>query len=318
MSFYSKLGRYAGRAAYKLAGYGIRKIGRAGVKWAARRFFGANKNAKRGTAGITVRIPSHVDLGFTFDSNDKYSHIYRFQPFDFSTDGSNFFASLTNQRAFKHYVELYDECRLLGVKYKWTLNNGLLASGSFMSFVSAWDRNYGPEDSKEAIDHNEMMNSPGVMKSTFTNQSRGQAYRGIYARTLLERQTYFDCTIHRTAGGVDYVPGYEKMVTGFRPALICMMHKGTAQSGETSIAARLEIEYVVRFRNPKYQEIDENDRSLGYSLVPADVTRRKTTADSVKQALAKMSPDELKGLIEEAEEKGESTQKMDDQGDDLT
>ena len=217
---------------------------------------------KKGNKTTLVEIPSHVDFSFSFSSNNKYSDILMLKPFDFSTESTSWFGALTNFRVYEHYSELFDEARIVGYRSKLTVNNGGTLTGGFLSVVSTIDRNFGPEDLAESMNSSELMNNPGVMKQTMTNQSRGIFYRSVYPTSLLEKASYFDCTIHNNASNVEYIPGYEKMVTGFRPAIYYMLHKDAGTSGTTTIAARLEITTIMQFRNPKYQEIDASDRSV--------------------------------------------------------
>lgn len=245
---------------------------------------------KKGNKTTLVEIPSHVDLSFSFSSNNKYSDILMIKPFDFSTESTAWFGALTNFRVYEHYSELFDEARIVGYRCKLTVNNGGTLTGGFLSVVSTIDRNFGPEDLAETMSSSELMNNPGVMKQTMTNQSRGIFYRSVYPTSLLEKASYFDCTIHNTASNVEYIPGYEKMVTGFRPAIYYMLHKDAGTSGTTTIAARLEITTVMQFRNPKYQEIDAGDR--GVRVV------EKKIANAPEESFSSMA----KTLIEEKKE----------------
>lgn len=205
-----------------------------GKKYAFRRTYGASTS---GTKRVSVSIPIEADGNFNFSANSKVSQVVAFKTPD----------NLATSATYQAYSQLYDEARVVGVTYKLIFGGGFTNTGTgFFTFYSCVDRIGTSDDVTNRMTADEVKGSSSTVRSTFTIQQRLGATRSYFASNLLEKNTWWDCTVSSNT-----IPELVSSTTAFKPLLQCIVETSASSSSSQQLPYRLMQEIVVQFRNPK-------------------------------------------------------------------
>lgn len=252
-------GKYYGKG-YK--GYPYRKGYGYGKSTFAGRTRGASTAARKGTSRVTIRIPIEHTRSITFPASSRESIVAPI----WTTDHGTMYSSTTlgNNVTYLMYANLYDECKVDSVQYKMYFGGDFTSTG-FFTVYTCIDRSTDMTNSGEA-DANptaaEVAASSSVVKSTFTSQQRLAFSRKYYARTFLEKNTFWDATVLHRSTNVYEIAGLVNTPTAFNPTLYYYLENSTSSAAQVTLPARIEIEYILTFRNPKASIPNENAKAL--------------------------------------------------------
>lgn len=214
---------------------------------------------KSGTSRVTVTIPVTADYQLTFAANDKTSAVLMTYPTRDIGDASMMSLSET----YKAYANLYDQARIVGAKIKWNFGGGFTSGTSgYFTFFTAVDRCYMATDISTPMKASEVMSSASVNRTTFTVQQRLGAMRSYYASTLLEKSTWWDTTLDSTNSR--YIPALLDSTTAFKPCIYFCAEAPSSSSSQQTLPYRIEIQWIVEFRNPKLSLPNSNSKGLVY------------------------------------------------------
>jgi hypothetical protein len=170
-----------------------------------------------------------------------------------------------------------------------TVDSTLVSSGHFLDIVTCVDRDVPDEESYESMTYHDVMGSSSAQKTTCGYSSRMTAYRKVTARDLSERTTFWDCTVDDRASS-PCINGLRMARSGLRPCFYVCAYKDTAESTEVNLRVRIEGEYMLEFRNPKFLFDPGNDnRSVKFSDMKKDVVQ------DVKEDSKEVLPDVSEG-----------------------
>lgn len=231
------------------------------------------RSSTSGTKRVSVPIPIEADGNFNFGANSKVSQVVAFKTPD----------NLATSATFQAYSQLYDEARVVGVNYKLIFGGGFTNTGTgFFTFYSCVDRIGTSDDAQNRMSADDVKGSSSTVRSTFTIQQKLGAYRAYYASNLLEKNTWWDCTVSGNT-----IPELVSSTTAFKPLLQCIVETSASSSSSQQLPYRLMQEIVVQFRNPKLK-IGGNSK---FADMRADVIEDAKESEDVKSGAKKF--DEL-------------------------
>lgn len=226
------------------------------------------KASQRGTKRVSVVIPRTFDGQFTFQANQNYSDVLSVKATTL-TDA----ATLPYSQCYRAYAALYDECRIVGCKTSWAFGNSLITgSSTYMTLYSAMDRAFNQQTSSadpNAMTQTEIAASSSCMKTNFTVQQRLAATRNFYARTFLEKNTWWDSYVDSNASNQYQLPALKANPNAYNPIMYVFLSCGASPTSLTTLPFRVEITWILEFRNPKCSFTSAAAKSL-ISDEPAD------------------------------------------------
>lgn len=209
------------------------------------------RSSKAGTKKVQILIPLEGDRTFSFAANSQVSAVNMIRPTTTESGTGDYF-SLTTSPTFGAYADLYDQCRIVGIRLKFYFGLGFTQqAGGYFTFNSCIDRTMMSEDSTNPKTAEEVEASSSTTKTTFTVEQRLGASRSYYASSILEKTTWWDCTVAANVNNVPYIPGLLSSETAFKPIVYTCVRAPATLSTSTTLPFRLTMEYDLEFRNPK-------------------------------------------------------------------
>lgn len=214
----------------------------------SKKFYGIRSSDIKGSNRVSVTIPGTYDFNFTWPGSTEYANVMAFKP-TAMPDASDQF-SLGRNLTYRAYASLYDQARIVGVRYKIYFGTLLVTNErQFFTLVTMFDRCQMPDDSTRPMTTADIAGSVGANKTTFTVQQRLITRRVCFARTFAEKNTWWDT--YWNEAEQSSIPALLSSTSAFKPMLFMTVRAaGTPVNGQT-LRCRVETEYVLEFRNGK-------------------------------------------------------------------
>lgn len=270
------------------------------------RSLGSARASKAGTKLDYFNCTVSGNCTFTRKKNENYSNVIAFYPcvggvnpttgIIADTDLGNVYGGLVNDRSFRLKCAQYDEVRLVSMKVKINMSNSEDGTMTLCSIADRdADRNEVEVDEAVMTDiesdtpsFREVCESQGSIKTIINKNRIYPVTRSIYARDLLEKSSYTDCTIQYN-DAADESPltrlTFENFPS-FSPAIyFCIKFQIANTSADTPFTFGYTVEYNCIFRNPKsdlqtfvikenpsYENPDSRSTELqkGITRIPSD------------------------------------------------
>lgn len=244
-------------------------------RWPYRSWYktrGVARASTSGTRRTIVRVPFSTDQVFGFPVEAKYSAVTKLRCYSGDSTSTRSVVGLESQPLFVRYSELFDQCRIVSMRLKMTVDSSIVNSGHFLDIVTCVDRDVPDEEQSEHITYHDVLGSSSSEKTTCGYSSRMTAYRKVTARDLSERTTFWDCTVDDRSSA-PCINGIRMARNGLRPCFYVCAYKDTAESVEVNIRVRIEGEYMLEFRNPKFLFDPNENRSVKFEEMKKDVVK---------------------------------------------
>lgn len=226
--------------------------------------------SRAGTKRVTVSIPKTFDGNFTWAANSFTSNVLRVRASSYPTDAS----TLPYMDTYKSFANLFDECRIVGCKCKLIFGDGFTSTGAapFLTFLTCLDRKTAHQITgiQNIMTPAEIAGSSSCVKTDFTVQQRMCAYRSFYAQSWLEKQTFWESRISANNSTGFWIPGLENDASAFNPTMFMVCNAGVAPSADTNLRFRIQLEWILEFRNPKLSLPSESSKTATRAAFGAD------------------------------------------------
>lgn len=207
---------------------------------------------------VRVKIPVSFTDAMTQQANATSTGTTAYCPLQ----SSQFKGSAITSLLYRTYCNLYDQVKLIGMKYKISIINQIgNATIPALEIYTAIDRNYGYGESIPSA--SEMQVYSTFQKATALNNSVAKLTRSCYASDAMEKMIWHDASIG-TPDAYYHDTAWETAGANpnfFVPAfMMCMAVPTTTAS--TTINYSIDCMYYFAFRNPKYGGSTVNRGSL--------------------------------------------------------
>lgn len=189
--------------------------------------------------------------------------------------GTGLATNAANSELFRTYCSLYEECKMIGMRITLSITSAVGGTDvPSVQIYTCWDRKHGYGEDLPTVDH--IKQSATSTVATALNNNIAKITRSIYASDLMEKATWFDCTLdaannYRTKAWV---------TAGTNPNMFCpqfCFFLNCPSKGVTSsIGLAASIVYYFAFRNPRFggssgsaKLVDSGVRA-GYEIGDAD------------------------------------------------
>ena len=183
--------------------------------------------------------------GYGTDATD--ADIKQVRPLDGTANGT----VAANSPLYKTYCSLYEECKIVGVKVNLSVVSAVGGSDiPSLQIYTAWDRKHGYGEAAYTVA--DVKNSSSSTIATALNNNVAKLTRSCYASDLMEKATWFDCTL-------DSQNNYRNSAwtaAGLNPNMFCpslfFFFNCPSLGAVKAVSYSLSITYYFAFRNPRY------------------------------------------------------------------
>lgn len=280
---YRKYRSYRGK---RYGSYSRRYGGAASSAALARR---VTRSAQAGTRKVVVNIPRTFDSTFSINAGEYTSSVIKIRPTATGVDLS----TLPYMDTYEAYSRLYDECRIVGVKMKFLFGDPL-GTLRYFTLYTAVDRKtmWGNPQSgtSEAMTAAEVIGGSSVIKTDFSVEKSLITYRSVWASNANEKSVFWDTgiavdgtTTARSIPGLIYNP------VCFHPTIYAVLQAGAAPSSAGTVSFRLNIEWILEFRNPKLSIPSTAAKSTEAVVMRGPAFGTDTVIESIDGVTTKLS-----------------------------
>lgn len=214
----------------------------------SKKFYGIRASDQRGTNRVSVTIPGTYDFSFSWPGSTDYANVVSFKPTALPSVSDQF--SLGRNLTYRAYASLYDQARIVGVRYKIYFGSLLVTSDrQFFTLVTMFDRCQMADDTTRPMTSADIAGSAGANKTTFTVSQRLITRRVCFARTFAEKNTWWDTYWNESEQSS--IPALLNSTSAFKPMLFMTVRAAGTPVANQTLRCRVETEYVLEFRNGK-------------------------------------------------------------------
>lgn len=233
---------------------------------------GAARAAKKGAKLEYFNCTVSGNMNLQFQENANYTDPVCFWPCAGGVNPStgvirdanngNIYGAIVNDRSYRLKCSNYDEVRLVSMKLK--LQPTFPAGRTTLIACTICDRDAHrdevemddaamSDDTHDVPSPREIAESPGSIQTVFNSNKISPIYRTVYARDMLEKITYTDCSVQ-----YNETPQESPLSTittaeefQFNPAIYLTVKSPDAITTGAVMTWTYSVEYNVVFRNPK-------------------------------------------------------------------
>lgn len=165
--------------------------------------------------------------------------------------GNNDKLSAANSPLYQTYCNLYEECKVIGLKVSLAVASAIGGSDiPSLQIYTAWDRKHG--SGEPAMTASDIKNASTYNVATALNNNVAKLSRSLFASDLMEKATWFDATL-------DSSHNYRNeawVAAGTNPNMFCpslfWFFNCPSKAATQQVSFSVSVTYYFAFRNPRY------------------------------------------------------------------